>query len=240
MDKVKNVRDTIYLMIFCKPQYAFEISKILYGKENKRIFIEIKQLENENWIESYSGEVEQDFTDKRSSYRKYYNAKIDPIITYIEKIKDVILEENDLSPLRRIIDSRPFRYLVEKNLPDNFKEKPIDAMEFILTCLDALFIISNRSGFLKKFQPGPRDIEDNYGKIVKSLKNNTIFIEKTPELLDFLYNQTDVPDPVKENFATLFVIPRRLTFNPTGFSDFGKKFYSIDTLSIKISNLFKT
>lgn len=241
MKRVKNVKDTIYLLIFCEPRYAFEISKILYGRENKAVFAEIKQLVNDNWIEEASVPfVEKDEKgDKRAGQRKYYNAKIDPIISYIEKITNMMLDENDLSPLRRIIDSRPFRYLVEKNIPENFKEIPIDSIDFILTCLDVLFIISNRTKMFKKLQPGPRDIEDNYGKIVKSLKNNKIFIEKTPKLLEFLYEQTDVPDPVKENLAYLFIIPRRLAFNPPGFSDFGRKFYSIDTLSNEISKIME-
>ena len=241
MKRVKNVKHTIYLLIFCEPRYAFEISKILYGRENKAVFAEIKQLVNDNWIvEASVPFVEKDEKgDKRAGQRKYYNARIDPIISHIEKITNIILDENDLSPLRRTIDSRPFRYLVEKNVPENFKEIPIDSIDFILTCLDVLFIISNRTKMFKKLQPGPRDIEDNYGKIVKSLKTNKKFIEKTPKLLELLYDQTDVPDPVKENFSTLFVIPRRLAFNHPGFSDFGRKYFETEEVSQEISKLLE-
>jgi len=237
MVRIKNVRDKIYLLIYTKPRYAFEISDILYGRENKAVFAELKKLENENWIEGYSGELEDEITDGRSGYRKYYNAKIDFIINFIEIMDTTLLDENDLYPLRMIIGSRPFRYLVEKNIPKNFKEESMNARDFILTFLDYLFIISEQIEMFKKLQPGPRKIGD-YEKAIEDLKNNKRFIEKTPEILKILYNETDVPEPVKENLPHLFIIPRRLAFNHPGFSGFGVQLNSIMELSTKISELF--
>ena len=241
MVRIKNVRDKIYLLIYTKPRYAFELSDILYGRENKAVFAELKKLENENWIEGYTGELEEEITDGRSGYRKYYNTKIDPIINFIETIDITLLDENDLYPLRMIVGSRPFRYLVEKNIPTDieFKENPINAIDFILTFLDYLFIISEQTEMFKKLQPGPRKIGD-YEKAIEDLKNNKRFIEKTPKILELLYNETNVPDPVKKNLSYLFIIPRRLAFNHPGFSDFGRQLNSITEISIKISNLLKT
>ena len=246
MKRVKNVRDTIYLLIFCKPSYAFELSKILYGRENKAVFAEIKQLVNDNCIEeSPSSFVEKDEKgDMRSGQRKYYNARIDPIIEHIEKISNTPLDLNDRYPLRSIIGSRPFRYLVEKSMPDDFKEIPINAMDFILTYLDVLFIISKKTPFFKNFQPGPRYVKD-YEIALESLEKNKIFIDKTPALLEILYkksndyNEEKIPKPVKDNFHNLFVIPRRL-FGFTPFSDFGRGYYGIESLSQQISKLLES
>ncbi|MCK5260789.1 MAG: hypothetical protein KAJ44_01240 [Thermoplasmatales archaeon] len=241
MKRVKNVKHTIYLLIFCKPRYAFEISKILYGRDNKRVFAEIKQLIDDKWIEESTVPfIEKDESgDKRAGQRKYYQAKIDPIIDFIETIDTKLLDENDLYPLRMIVGSRPFRYLVEKNIHGDFKEIPINARDFILTFLDYLFIISEQTEMFKKLQPGPRKIGD-YEKAVEDLKSNKKFVEKIPEILKLLYNETNVPDPVRENLSYLFVIPRKLAFNHQGFSGFGVQFNSINELSIKISNLLKT
>ncbi len=177
--------------------------------------------------------------DKRAGQRKYYQAKIDPIINFIETIDIKLLDENDLYSLRMIVGSRPFRYLVEKNIPENFKEIPINAIDFILTFVDYLFVISEQTEMFKKLQPGSRKIGD-YEKAIEDLKSNKKFIEKTPEILELLYNQTNVPDPVKENLPYLFVIPRKLAFNHPGFSDFGRQFNSVNAISIEISNLLKT
>lgn len=106
--------------------------------------------------------------------------------------------------------------------------------------MDVLVIISNRTKLFKNLQPGPREIEDNYGNIVKSLEANKQFIEKTPELLKILYGEEDVPKPVKKFFSRLFVIPRKLAFHPTGFSDFGRKYFETEEVSQEISKILET
>lgn len=237
MNRIKNLKDTIFLTIYSEPRYASEVSKILYGKENKRVFLEIKKLVNDNWLteSSYTAQI----NDKRSKTRKYYQARIDPIIVYIEKSSEKLLGRTEEHFLKSILDSQAFKYLIKKQLPQDLKVRSVNAIDFILTYLDILFIISDRNELFRKRSKGIKKISD-YENAIEGLKKDKKFIAKLPELTEILFRQKDVQPEVKKHLPYLFIIPEKLSFCHPGFSDFGKKYYGITSISRGVSKLLET
>lgn len=240
MARVKNVKDTIYLLIFSEPNYAFEISKKLYGKENKRIFLEIKKLLDNQWIEGYDIE-RPEFPDKRSQQRIYYQAKLDPIINHIRNTveKEILFDSIDEFVISSILQSQAFRYLIKKNIPENFKEEPIDAIDFILTYLDILFIVSSQTPIFTNLSKKIKKIGD-YEKAIENLQKNSRFSKRIQDISELLFHQKDITEEVKSHLPYLFIIPEKTIVKYMGFGDFGRKYYSTLLLSKNLSQLFKS
>jgi len=83
MERIQNLKEKIYLLTYGKPRYKSEISKLLYGKDVKQIYPEIKKLESPGtkWIKkvNYKGDIEGDIEDGRSINRIYYHANVEPL-----------------------------------------------------------------------------------------------------------------------------------------------------------------
>ena len=247
MERVKNVRDTIYLLIFSKPRYALEVSKLIYGRENKRVFAEIKQLLNDNWIKEFT--VDIDIEDRRAIQRKYYRALSDPIVRYVQNtsFKLMLLEHEKEEFLKHflklILSSQAFRYWIKNNIPKNFKTISINAFDFILTFVDMLFFIHDNNPNLKQQHKNVRDSQSYYNALEKQRKNKEFNREENlSKVLELFYGNTISEDDKKEILADihhLFVIPN-IPEERVGFSDFGSLFYMTDSLSLDINKLFST
>jgi len=90
MERIQDLREKIYLLTYGKPRYKAEISKLLYGKDVKQIYPEIKKLESPSmkWLKkvNYKGDIE----DGRSKNRIYYQANVEPLFDSICKdLKDI-------------------------------------------------------------------------------------------------------------------------------------------------------
>lgn len=242
MTRVKNVRDTIYLLLFSDPNYAFEISKIIYGKENKVVFRELKQMLDKGLIDSYSVETSK-FKDGRSQQRNYYHAEVDLILTYIKKTvgKEILFDSFSKSIIESILQSQAFRYLIKKNLPKDFKERSINAFDFILTYLDILFIISSQNTYFASFSKDIHRVGD-YENALENLQKDPLFNNKLQEVSELLFHEGEkniTPD-VKEHLAYLFIIPEKIVFGHPGFSSFGIKYFDIISKARDFSNLFES
>lgn len=239
MARVKNVRDTIYLLIFTKPTYAFNISDIIYGQENKRVFLEIKQMLTQRWIEEYEYTV-QECEDKRSQQRIYYQANIRPIMDHIEDItkKNILPDSINNFSIESTLNSLAFRYFIKRNLPEHFFQESINAIDFILTYLDFLILISSQNSYIKKFTQGIRKIGD-YEQAIESLQKDKRFTARSPEICELLYREKNPPVDIIEQLPYLFIFPEKLTDFYPGFSSFGAKYFNLFSTSRDISRLFE-
>ncbi len=238
MARVKNVKDTIYLLIFTEPTYAFNISDIMYGQENKRVFLEIKQLLKQHWIEEFETSV-FDERDKRSKQRIYYQANIKPIINHVEGItKDTLPDLTNRHCIESTLNSLAFRYLIKRNLPELFFQESINAIDFILTYFDFLVVFSSQNNYIKKFNQGIRKIGD-YEQAIESLQKDKHFSARSSEICELLYREKNSPVDIIEQLPRLFIFPRKLTDFYPGFSSFGAKYFDLHSTSRAFSNLFE-
>lgn len=239
MKRVKNVRDTIYLLLYSEPRYPLEVSKIIYGKENKRVFAEIKQLHEDKWIEEFT--VSIDVQDKRAEKRKYYRARIDPIMKHIKETY-LIPPEGDQAVafdamFRELLTSRSFRYWVGKKLPEDFEVVSIDGIDFILTLLDSLLIMKEQTKLFKKQFGEIKDLQ-NYYKAIEFLRNDTNFQSKLPTIANILYGDAEIPELVEKDLVYMFALPSISEIRPMGFSRFGEIYTWSIGLSQDLSKLF--
>jgi len=239
MARVKNVKDTIYLLIFTEPTYAFNISDIMYGQENKRVFLEIKQLLKQHWIEEFETSV-FDERDKRSKQRIYYQANIRPIMDHIADItkKDILPDPTNNFSIESTLNSLAFRYLIKRNLPEHFFQESINAIDFILTYLDFLVVFSSQNNYIKKFNQGIRKIGD-YDRAFETLQKDKRFIEQSLKICELLYREKNSPVDIIEQLPYLFIFPGKLTDFYPGFSSFGAKYFNLLSTSRAFSNLFE-
>lgn len=237
-DQVKRVKDVIYLMIFSEPLYAFEISRRLYGRENKRVFLEIRKLEDDKWIKAHKMTV-QDAIDGRSKQRIYYQANIRPILDQIEDItQDILLNETEEFSVKHTLDSLAFRYLIKRNLPERFTDDPVSAIDFILTYFDFLVVVSSQNNYIKKFSRNIHEAGD-YEDAIKSLRKDKQFIAQTPNICEHLFKEKTTIDDIKTHLPYLFVFPEKLIDFYPGFSSFGAKYFSFNSTAREISRLFE-
>lgn len=237
MERIKDLRDTMYLLVFAESRYATEICKILYGKENKRVFFELKKLATDGWIRAESVTVHE--KDKRAEKRKYYQANNDPVIDRIKQNCKGIFDDDCQFIFSTILNAPAFRYLIKRNIPENFKETSTDSIDFILTYLDILYIISDRNELFREASRGIKTVGD-YEKAIEDLQNDKKFNEKLPEIMDILFRGKEPPIQVIERMSYLFIVPSKFTFRHPGFSDFGQKYFGITSISREISKLLET
>lgn len=239
MKRVKNVRDTIYLMLYSEPRYPLEVSKLIYGQANNRVFAEIKQLHKDKWIEEFT--VSIDVPDKRAEKRKYYRASIEPIIKHIKETylypPDGDLAVGFNAMFREILNSRSFRYWVGNKLPEDFEVVAIDGIDFILTLLDGLFIMNEQNKFFKK-QFGEIKDSQSYYKAIAFLRKDSKFQSKLPEIANILYGDEEIPELVEKDLVYMFVLPSISDIRPMGFSRFGEIYTWSISFSQNISKLF--
>ena len=240
MIRVKNVKDTIYLLIFQEPTYAFQISTVMYGQENKRVFLEIKGLLEQRWIEEFETKVFVE-KDKRSKRRIYYQADVRPILDYIHDItkKETLPDRTNNFCIESTLNSLAFRHLIKRNLPEHFMEKQINAIDFILTHFDFLVVISSQNNYIKKFTKNIKEAGD-YEDAIKSLGKDKRFTARSPELCELLYGEKNTPVDVIEQLPHLFIFPEKLTDFYPGFSSFGIKYFDIISKARAFSNLFES
>jgi len=239
MARVKNVRDSIYLLIFTNPTYAFDISDTIYGQENKRVFIEIRQMLKDRWIEE-SGSVAIECEDKRSQQRIYYQANIRPIMDHIADItkKDFLPDPTNNFSIESALNSLAFRYLIKRNLPEHFFQESINAIDYILTSLDFLVVISSQNDYIKKFTKGIRKIGD-YERAFETLQKDKRFIARSSEICELLFREKNSPVDIIEQLPYLFIFPGKLTDFYPGFSSFGAKYFKLLSTSRAFSDLFE-
>jgi len=117
--KIGKLAKKIYLLTYGKPRYKLEISNMIYDRENKVIYPEIKKLEKYNWIKKTSRPKDADTkkAGKRSNKRQYYcaNAKplFDSILWDLEE-KNISLTSKEKESLTRYLDGKSFRATVRK------------------------------------------------------------------------------------------------------------------------------
>jgi hypothetical protein len=251
MERVKNVRDTIYLLFFPQPRYALEVSKMIYGHGNNRVFSEIRGLLKDNWIQECSIDIE--IEDRRAEKRKYYLATPDPVIKYVQdtafKLLFIEHSEKDLNFLkyflRQLLSSRAFRYWVEmnmgKSIPKDVATKSLNMMDFILTFVDMLFIIHGQNDFFKR-RLGAIKNKGDYDRAIdklSKLKKEDPLKKKLQEMMPLFYWDTtieDKKDEIMSDFHYLFVIPE-IELGPFKFSEFGSKYHMTESLSQDISKI---
>jgi len=118
--KVKNLKEKVYLLLYGKPNYKADISKIIYGKESKTINRIFKELQNENppWIKPVKTSVNR--KDGRSWNQKNYIALPQPLFEYITQFlrpnKGEILEFfiDNREKIMKLFDSKPFRKFIHE------------------------------------------------------------------------------------------------------------------------------
>jgi hypothetical protein len=91
---MQNLKEKVYLLLYSKPNYKRNISKILYGKESKTINRIWKELEQDNppWIIPKKTTVNK--LDGRSWSQKNYISSIEPL--FLSICKDLEKIENNL------------------------------------------------------------------------------------------------------------------------------------------------
>jgi hypothetical protein len=225
-------------MIFSEPLYAFEISRRLYGRENKRVFLEIRKLEEDRWIKAHKMTV-QDAIDGRSQQRIYYQANINPILNHIEDItQDTVSDPTNEFSIKYTLESLAFRYFIKRNLPEHYTEAPINAIDFILTYFDFLAFISSQNNYIKKFTRNIHEEED-YKNAIKLLQKDKRFIARSLDICELLYREKNTPVDVIEQLPYLFIFPGKLIDFYSGFSSFGAKYFNLLSTSRDISKLFE-
>lgn len=231
----------VYLTTFDKPRYVMEIGNIIYRVERQtypKLMGEngaINRCLEKGWIEDVTDSMKIP-KEKPLGFekRRYYKAKIDPIIS---KIKDKV-SLNDRYVLRNILNSKAFGYLINKRISEDPESLSVDAIEFILGYLDVLFIISEHSKLLKK-RFRQIKTEEQYDNEIKTIKKDKKLMEQLIRITSKLFQQEELPSEITEDFVYLYAIPGELSLTYTGYGQFGEFYYTMKTLSQTILDLTK-
>lgn len=140
MDRIINLGEKIYFLTYGRPRYKADISEILYGRESKAIYPEIKKLEKNKWIEKLDMrdaltkigelncvELEKDMQkmDGRGQKRQYYYAKVQPmfenICEFLKKL-GITFNSEEEKKLIGFLDSKWFRYSINQMTSFNVKQ----------------------------------------------------------------------------------------------------------------------
>ena len=58
--------------------------------------------------------------------------------------------------------------------------------------------------------------------------------------MEILFGKNDASEEIKKHIPYLFIIPGRLSFRHPGYSDFGRKYFGITSISQDISELLES
>lgn len=233
----------VYLATFDEPRYLMEIGKLIYGVEEKtypKLSGEkgaIKKCLRKGWIKDVTDFIEIP-EPKKSGFekRRYYKAKIDPILEQIKKETPFI--GSDLEIIEKILNSKAFKYLIKKQISKGLKTISINAFDFILTYFDILMIIS------KEYKPfvnhrNVTAIEFDYIFAINKVKRDEKMMNKIKKIAIKLFDEKNLPKNVIQDFPYLFIFPGTLIHNIHGLSEFGKKYYEMKLIFQEISKLLE-
>jgi len=116
--EIHNLGKNIYFLMYGMPRFKWEISKLIYGRESKAVYPEIKKLYEAKWIKNIDPSKWKDLqftSDKREQKRKYFYANSKPLLDSIcddlSKI-DIKLDDIEKKRLINFLDSEAFRRFV--------------------------------------------------------------------------------------------------------------------------------
>jgi len=218
----------VFLLAYGEPQSGYSIAMKIYGHDHHGIRSIINKLSPQGYFTAIS-----DAEDKRPKWLS--NGDI-----IIEKIRrETLLVKHEEAVLKKILNSKAFRYLIEKQISKNLEDLSMSATEFILGYLDILIIIS------KEYKPFKQrgkeiDLEFNYDFAINKIQKDEKLMEKMREIAEKLFEEEDLPLEIIKDFPSLFILPENLTARVKGLSAFGKKYYEMKPVYQAFSELLET
>lgn len=115
--KIMNLEEKVYLLMYGKPDYIANISRIIYKKRCKTIDRVVKKLKGDGWIKEIKYEPLREPLDARMSKGTYYSANMKPLFDSILRDleeKNISLTSKEKESLKRYLDSKSFRATVRE------------------------------------------------------------------------------------------------------------------------------
>ncbi len=230
-EKIDNLGKKIYLLMYSRPRYKAEISNMIYRRECKAIYPEIKKLEKLKWIKQIDYKKPTDYKDpkpnagKRANRRQYYIAKIDPIMEVISR--KVKLDDFDRYVLRNILESRAFRGVIDQSDIDSIQ----DPINCILGPLDSFsaFLDSEK---VKKYWRFKVETKEEYDGVLSIF--NRFFC--TSEITEAVLNGVPVSKEAAEwmknsgDWFKLVLIPKCVLEKIKGMTWIGRSYPFFETV----------
>ncbi len=117
MKEMMNLREKIYLLMYGKPDYVSNISRIIYQKRSRSIDRTVRKLKEKGWVKEIAYKPPTEPWDARMSKGTYYIADMkilfDSILRDLEK-KNISLTTEEKKSLKRYLDSESFRATVHE------------------------------------------------------------------------------------------------------------------------------
>ena len=224
----KGLAAKIYLLAYKKPKSGWKIAHEIYGHDQHGVRDVINKLSKEGYFKPIPiGE---------GKHPKWLS-DVDPLISKIKhKIKKSedskkSLNQFDVFVLRKVLDSRAFRYLIGGRISSDLEDALMfySATEFILSYLDILIIISKKNEVLKQFCKKIKN-ENDYETTISNFQEDEEVTRVIQKLVVHLFgkDKKELPLEVIDDLSYLFIIPRKVTTSIKGLSDFGEKYYMME------------
>lgn len=117
MKEMMNLREKIYLLMYRKPDYVSNISRIIYQKRSRSIDRTVRKLKENGWVKEIAYKPPTEPWDARMSKGTYYIADMkilfDSILRDLEK-KNISLTTEEKKSLKRYLDSESFKNVVQE------------------------------------------------------------------------------------------------------------------------------
>jgi len=235
----------IFLLSYNDPMSGYGIARRIYNHDHYRIRVVINELSGTSfivneWSKDPKERSKECFlipVENLKGHKPRWIANPNAILAKIEG--EVIL--NDDYVLCQILQSTAFKFLVKNNLPKDLQNSDLNAIDYILSLMDLIFIVSHEVDFFKKKSRGITTKKD-YDKVLREIKKDKELSNEIRKLVLPLFNMenkpgVEIPDNVFVEFPCLFVVPERLAYYFRGQSEFGRKYYQMRPIAEGISKL---
>lgn len=229
----------VYLLAYEKPKSGYEIAFNIYNHDQHRVRGAIDVLALAYFKSSYDEAKEFYLLPVKGQDKRSPKWVANPNVILAKILEENLL--NDEYALEQILNSAAFKFIVNNSLPDDLQNTDLNALEYIFSLMDLLFIVSNEVDYFKQES---REIKTKkaYLQILNKIKGDKDLAGKLQRLVLPLFNPKNdpslhIPNEVFEDFLCLFVIPERLAWGFRGQSEFGRTYYRMKPVVTRISNL---
>ena len=126
-----DLTSKVFLLAYGTPRSGYSIAMKIYGHDHHGVRGIINKLSPQGYFTAISEE---------EGKRPKWLSNGDVLIDKIKRETFLVKHEEDV--LKKILNSKAFRYLIEKQTSKNLEDLSMSAMEFILGYLDIMIIIS--------------------------------------------------------------------------------------------------
>lgn len=204
----------VYFATFDEPKYVMEIGNIIYGVEKQtypKLMGENSAIDKclkRGWIEDVTKSIEiPDPKPLGFEKRRYYKAKLDPLIDQIKGISS--LDSFDEYILRDKFNSRFVRYLIQEEISKSLKNTSFYSIENVLLLFEFIVIIFEDEGAFERHSQGIETIDQYEKKKDEISQKIKSIIENRPDLKE-LFDQEKISLEVFIDMFVFFIFPKKV------------------------------